>query len=81
MLAKYAIEHWCRLPVEVELASEFRYRDPVLDRDTLVVFSNRRSLKQRTGRRLLKDFQSSAYPITPNPFLVTPDGIAPSTKD
>jgi glucosamine--fructose-6-phosphate aminotransferase (isomerizing) len=37
MLAKYAIEHWCRLPVEVELASEFRYRDPVLDRDTLVV--------------------------------------------
>jgi glucosamine--fructose-6-phosphate aminotransferase (isomerizing) len=37
LLAKYAIEHWCRLPVEVELASEFRYRDPVLDRDTLVV--------------------------------------------
>jgi glutamine---fructose-6-phosphate transaminase (isomerizing) len=37
LLAKYAIEHWCRLPVEVELASEFRYRDPVLGRDTLVV--------------------------------------------
>src|SRR6195952_3676932 len=37
MLAKYAIEHWTRLPVEGELASEFRYRDPVLDRDTLVV--------------------------------------------
>ena len=37
LVAKYAIEHWCRLPVEVELASEFRYRDPVLDRDTLVV--------------------------------------------
>jgi glucosamine--fructose-6-phosphate aminotransferase (isomerizing) len=37
MVAKYAIEHWTRLPVEVELASEFRYRDPVLDRDTLVV--------------------------------------------
>ena len=37
MLAKYAIEHWTRLPVEVELASEFRYRDPVLDRHTLVV--------------------------------------------
>ena len=32
-----AIEHWTRLPVEVELASEFRYRDPVLDRSTLVV--------------------------------------------
>jgi glucosamine--fructose-6-phosphate aminotransferase (isomerizing) len=37
LLAKYAIEHWTRLPVEVELASEFRYRDPVLDRTTLVV--------------------------------------------
>ncbi|WP_448222975.1 glutamine--fructose-6-phosphate transaminase (isomerizing) [Gordonia iterans] len=37
MIAKYAIEHWTRLPVEVELASEFRYRDPVLDRSTLVV--------------------------------------------
>ncbi|HZE01765.1 MAG TPA: glutamine--fructose-6-phosphate transaminase (isomerizing) [Pseudonocardiaceae bacterium] len=37
MVAKYAIEHWCRLPVEVDLASEFRYRDPVLDRSTLVV--------------------------------------------
>ncbi|MCW2758371.1 MAG: glmS, partial [Nocardioidaceae bacterium] len=35
--AKYAIEHWTRVPVEVEMASEFRYRDPVLDRDTLVV--------------------------------------------
>lgn len=37
LLAKYAIEHWTRVPVEVELASEFRYRDPVLDRSTLVV--------------------------------------------
>ncbi|TGD86685.1 glutamine--fructose-6-phosphate transaminase (isomerizing) [Mycolicibacterium sp. CH28] len=37
LLAKYAIEHWTRLPVEVELASEFRYRDPVLDRGTLVI--------------------------------------------
>jgi glucosamine--fructose-6-phosphate aminotransferase (isomerizing) len=37
LIAKYAIEHWTRVPVEVELASEFRYRDPVLDRSTLVV--------------------------------------------
>jgi glucosamine--fructose-6-phosphate aminotransferase (isomerizing) len=37
MAAKYAIEHWTRVPCEVELASEFRYRDPVLDRSTLVV--------------------------------------------
>jgi glucosamine--fructose-6-phosphate aminotransferase (isomerizing) len=37
LIAKYAIEHWTRLPCEVEMASEFRYRDPVLDRNTLVV--------------------------------------------
>ncbi len=37
LVAKYAIEHWTRLPVEVELASEFRYRDPVLGQNTLVV--------------------------------------------
>ncbi len=37
MVAKYAIEHWTRTPVEVELASEFRYRDPILDFSTLVV--------------------------------------------
>jgi len=37
MVAKYAIERWTRLPCEVELASEFRYRDPVLDRSTLVI--------------------------------------------
>jgi glucosamine--fructose-6-phosphate aminotransferase (isomerizing) len=37
LIAKYAIEHWTRIPVEVEVASEFRYRDPVLDRSTLVV--------------------------------------------
>jgi glucosamine--fructose-6-phosphate aminotransferase (isomerizing) len=37
MVAKYAIEHWTRVPVEVELSSEFRYRDPILDHSTLVV--------------------------------------------
>ncbi|MCZ4124277.1 glutamine--fructose-6-phosphate transaminase (isomerizing) [Streptomyces sp. H39-S7] len=37
MIAKYAIEHWTRMPCEVELASEFRYRDPILDQRTLVV--------------------------------------------
>ena len=37
MVAKYAIERWTRIPVEVELAHEFRYRDPVIDAHTLVV--------------------------------------------
>jgi glucosamine--fructose-6-phosphate aminotransferase (isomerizing) len=36
-VAKYAIEHWCRIPVEVELSHEFRYRDPVVNEKTLVV--------------------------------------------
>ena len=37
MVAKYALEHWTRIPCEVELASEFRYRDPVVNERTLVV--------------------------------------------
>ncbi|MFE6403431.1 glutamine--fructose-6-phosphate transaminase (isomerizing) [Streptomyces alboflavus] len=37
LIAKYAIEHWTRLPCEVELASEFRYRDPILDARSLVI--------------------------------------------
>ncbi|HEV8218956.1 MAG TPA: glutamine--fructose-6-phosphate transaminase (isomerizing) [Streptosporangiaceae bacterium] len=37
LLAKYAIEHWSNIPCEVELASEFRYRDPILTRSTLVI--------------------------------------------
>ncbi|MFI9391091.1 glutamine--fructose-6-phosphate transaminase (isomerizing) [Streptomyces bauhiniae] len=37
LIAKYAIEHWTRIPCEVELASEFRYRDPILDGRSLVI--------------------------------------------
>jgi glucosamine--fructose-6-phosphate aminotransferase (isomerizing) len=37
LVGKYAIERWCRLPVQVEMASEFRYRDPVVGRNTLVI--------------------------------------------
>ncbi|MGH2527567.1 MAG: glutamine--fructose-6-phosphate transaminase (isomerizing), partial [Actinomycetota bacterium] len=37
LVAKYAIEHWTRLPVEIDIASEFRYRDPVLGPDTLTL--------------------------------------------
>ena len=37
LLAKYAIEKWAKIPVEVELASEFRYRDPLVDEQTLVI--------------------------------------------
>ena len=37
LIGKYAIERWTRLPVQVEMASEFRYRDPVVGRSTLVI--------------------------------------------
>ncbi|MGT2461510.1 glutamine--fructose-6-phosphate transaminase (isomerizing) [Sinomonas atrocyanea] len=37
LVAKYAIEKWCRIPTEVELAHEFRYREPIVDAHTLVV--------------------------------------------
>jgi uncharacterized protein YtpQ (UPF0354 family) len=50
------------------------------DRDTLVVYSDRRRLKQRIERRLRKDHRTSTYSISPRPFLVTPDGIAPAPK-
>ena len=37
LVAKYAIEHWTRIACEVEIASEFRYRDPIITGTTLVV--------------------------------------------
>jgi len=37
MVAKYAIEKWAKIPVDVEIASEFRYRDPIIDTGTLVI--------------------------------------------
>ena len=37
LVAKYAIEKWAKIPIEVELASEFRYRDPIIDKQTLVI--------------------------------------------
>ena len=37
MVAKYAIEKWAKISVEVEIASEYRYRDPIVDASTLVV--------------------------------------------
>ena len=58
------------------LGSPFRAGIP--DRDTLIVYSDRHRLRQRTERQLRKDHRTSGYPITPRPFLVTPDGIAPA---
>ena len=37
LIGKYALEEWTKIPVDVELASEFRYRKPVLSKKTLVI--------------------------------------------
>jgi glucosamine--fructose-6-phosphate aminotransferase (isomerizing) len=37
MVAKYAIEKWAKVPVDVEIASEYRYRDPIVDKNSLVI--------------------------------------------
>ena len=58
------------------LGSPFRAGIP--DRDTLVVYTDRHRIRQQTERQLRKDHRTSSYPITPRPFLVTPDGIAPA---
>jgi uncharacterized protein YtpQ (UPF0354 family) len=60
------------------LGSPFRAGIP--DRDTLVVYSDRRRLKLRTERQLYKDYRTSSYPITSRPFVVTRDGIALAAK-
>ena len=37
LIGKYALETWAKIPVDVELASEFRYRQPALSPKTLVI--------------------------------------------
>ena len=38
LATKYTFEHFCKIPVEVDMASEFRYRDPLIDSHTLCIF-------------------------------------------
>src|SRR4029077_10818567 len=37
VVGRYVIEEWARIPVEPDIASEWRYRNPVLSKDTLVI--------------------------------------------
>jgi uncharacterized protein YtpQ (UPF0354 family) len=50
------------------------------DRDTLVVFSNRRALRKQVAKQVKKDHSRSAYAITSRIFLVTADGVAPAEE-
>jgi glucosamine--fructose-6-phosphate aminotransferase (isomerizing) len=66
LVAKYAIEHWTRLPVEIDIASEFRYRDPVLDTNTLTlaVSQSGETIDTLEAVRHAKDQQSRVLAIT-----------------
>jgi glutamine---fructose-6-phosphate transaminase (isomerizing) len=66
LVAKYAIEHWTRLPVEIDIASEFRYRDPVLDAHTLTlaVSQSGETIDTLEAVRHAKDQQSRVLAIT-----------------
>jgi glucosamine--fructose-6-phosphate aminotransferase (isomerizing) len=37
LVGRYALEHWARVPVEMDIASEYRYRDPIIGPDDLVI--------------------------------------------
>ena len=37
LLGRYLIEEWARLPVEIDIASEYRYRNPVLGAGEMVI--------------------------------------------
>jgi len=55
------------------------FRAGIPDRNTLVLYSDRKRLRQRIERRLKADHRGSSYPVSPRPFLVTADGIALAT--
>jgi glutamine---fructose-6-phosphate transaminase (isomerizing) len=95
MVAKYAIEHWTRIPCEVELASEFRYRDPIVDQQTLVIVISQsgetadtlmalRYAKEQGGRTLaICNTRGSSIPRESDAVLYTnagPEIAVASTK-
>src|SRR5690625_5741555 len=61
-VARYAIEHWCRIPTEVELAHEFRYRDPIVNEKTLVVALSQ-SGEDRKSTRLNSSHVAISYAV------------------
>lgn len=66
MAAKHAIEHWTRIPVEIDRASEFRYRDPVLDERSLVVgiAQSGETADTLAAVRFAKDMGASVVAVT-----------------
>ena len=66
MVGKYAIEQLCRIPVEIDVASELRYRDPIIDKDTLgiVISQSGETLDTVVGLREAKDKGAKVIAIT-----------------
>ena len=66
MAAKHSIEHYTRLPVELDLASEFRYRDPVLDERSLVIgiAQSGETADTLAALRFAKEMGSSVVAVT-----------------
>lgn len=66
LVAKYAIESWTRLPVEIDIASEFRYREPVLDERTMMIAVSQSGETADTlaGVRYAKEQQAKVMAIT-----------------
>jgi len=60
MVGKFLLEAWCRLPVEVDLASEFRYRDPLLDPETLLIVISQSGETADTRAGLLAGLEKKA---------------------
>ncbi len=65
LVAKYWIESWARIPVEVELASEFRYRDLLIDDSilTIPISQSGETADTLAGLRLAKDLGSRIISI------------------
>ena len=54
VVAKYAFEELLRIPVEVDVASEFRYRDPILNENTLMIIISQSGEQKNTEQRPLQ---------------------------
>lgn len=64
VVAKYVFEKTLRLPVEVDLASEFRYRDPIVDKETLVFVISQSGETADTLEALREAKKRGAYTIS-----------------
>ena len=65
LAAKYTFEHFCKIPVEVDVASEFRYRNPLIDNHTLCIFISQSGETADTiaALKLAKEFDATTLSV------------------